>query len=193
MSENRIIGVIGLGSAVGVTHLCVMMANYLSGACAKSVALLEWGNQGDYARMEQITAGRPVGREHYRLLDVEYYKDAGPDQLAACLNLDYQHIILDFGKISEENKTEFYRCDRNLVVASFSEWQSDAFWEFYRSGTGAEKKGWIYLAAFGSEETRTEIKKRLRISFLRIPLSVDAFTITGELLLWFDQLFTHHI
>lgn len=192
MSENRIIGVIGTGPAVGVTHFCVTMANYLSGVQAHSVALLSWGDQDTYERMEQTVMGKRTDGTHYHLLDVEYYKQAGPEQLADCINRNYQHIILDFGAWSEENKTEFYRCDRKLFLASFSEWQMDAFWACCRDEGLTEKKDWIYLTAFGSEETRLEIEKRLRLSFLRIPFSVDAFTITRDVITWFDRLLTRH-
>lgn len=193
MSENRIIGVIGMGRAVGVTHLSILMANYFSGWQARTVALLEWGDQKDFSRMELKVTGRQRKGKVYRLLDVDYYKHAGPDELAACLNKGYQHVILDFGCMGEENKTEFYRCQKKLLVASFSEWQEEAFWEFYKTEYQAEQKSWIYLAAFGSEETRTEINKRLKISFVRIPLSVDAFSINREVAAWFDQLFRHQI
>lgn len=192
LSENRIIGVIGLGRSVGVTHLCVMMANYLTGACGKSTAMLEWGNQGAFKKVEQICTGKKSAGESYRLLDVDYYPESGPRELASCLSSKYQHVIIDFGEMKEEKKTEILRCDNRIVVASFSEWQMDAFWEFYQKNMKAEKNGWIYLAVFGSEETRIEIKKRLKLSFVRVPLSIDAFTIDREMMTWFDQMFAHH-
>ena len=41
-AEQRLIGLIGAGPAVGVTHTAVMMAGYLTGICRRRCAVLEW-------------------------------------------------------------------------------------------------------------------------------------------------------
>lgn len=177
----------GLGHGTGVTHLCIMMANYMSGVCGKKTAVLEWGEQGSYGRMKSICTGEGGG-EPCRVLEVDYYLKSGNRELAECIRIGYQSIIIDFGPAAEENKAEFLRCGRTFILASLSEWQIDAFWKFYRGEDKAEHSGWIYLTAFGSEETRTEIKKRLKLSIERIPLSIDAFVITREMMAWFARL-----
>jgi len=193
LSENRIIGIVGLGHGAGVTHLAVMMGNYLSGACGLKTAVLEWNGQRDFKKMEQECLGRQMGGRPFTVLDVDYYAGADERVLTACINLNYQHIIIDFGGISVENRTEFFRCDRKLVVASLSEWQIEAFWEFLRQEGKAGKRSWTYLTAFGSEETRIEIVRRLKLPIVRIPLSVDAFTVTREMMRWFEELLTARI
>ena len=193
MSENRIIGIVGLGHGAGVTHLAVMMGNYLSGACGLKTAVLEWNGQRNFKKMEQECLGRQMGGRPFTVLDVDYYAGADERVLTACINLNYQHIIIDFGGISVENRTEFFRCDRKLVVASLSERQIEAFWEFLRQEGKAGKRSWTYLTAFGSEETRIEIVRRLKLPIVRIPLSVDAFTVTREMMRWFEELLTARI
>lgn len=193
MSENRIIGIVGLGHGAGVTHLSVMMGNYLTGACGLKTAVLEWSGQGDFKKMEQECLGRQMGGCPFTVLDVDYYAEADERVLTACINLNYQHIIIDFGGISVENRMEFFRCDRKLVVASLSEWQIEAFWRFLREEGKAGIRSWTCLAVFGSEEARREMKKRLKLSIERIPLSVDAFTVTREMMRWFEQLLTVRI
>ncbi len=193
MSENRIIGIVGLGHGAGVTHLAVMMGNYLSGACGLKTAVLEWNGQRDFKKMEQECLGRQMGRRPFTVPDGDYSAGADERVLTACINLNYQHIIIDFGGISVENRTEFFRCDRKLVVASLSEWQIEAFWEFLRQEGKAGKRSWTYLTAFGSEETRIEIVRRLKLPIVRIPLSVDAFTVTREMMRWFEELLTARI
>lgn len=193
MSENRIIGIAGLGYGVGVTHLTVWMGNYLAGACRLKTAVLEWNRQGDLQKMEQECLGRQMGERPFTVLEVDYYAGADERVLTACINLNYQHIIIDFGGICVENKTEFFRCDRKFIVASLSEWQIEAFWKFMREEGTAGKRSWTYLTAFGSEETRLEIIKRLKLPIERIPLSTDAFTVTREMMRWFEQQLTVHL
>lgn len=175
-----------------MTHLCIMMGNYFSGACGCKTAVLEWGRRKEFTRIEQVCTGRVSGVQPFWLLEVAYYTGADDRVLTACINLDYQHIIIDFGEIGEENRTEFSRCDKKFLVASLSEWQTEAFWAFVRGEWTVGRRSWIYLAVFGSEETRREMIKRLNMTIERIPLSVDAFTVDREMMGWFESIFTSH-
>ena len=47
-AEQRLIGLIGAGPAVGVTHTAVMMAGYLTGICRRRCAVLEWNGSGTF-------------------------------------------------------------------------------------------------------------------------------------------------
>lgn len=176
-----------------MTHLCVMTGNYLSGACGYKTALLEWGGQGDFERIEQECVGKVPGKKPFTLQDVDYYAGAAEEDLAACVNLDYRYIIIDFGGINGKNRTEFFRCGKKVVVISLCEWQIEAFWKFRREEGTAVKESWVYTAAFGSEETRMEIVKRLKLPIVRIPLSVDAFTVDREMMRWFEGLLGAHL
>ena len=46
--------------------------------------------------------------------------------------------------------------------------------------------GWIYTAAFGSEDTRREIERQFGIPLRRVPLSVDAFSVDYRTMKWFE-------
>lgn len=182
---------IGLGNGVGVTHLCIMMANYRTSILRQKTAVLEWKagrvNINGISSMEAICTGK-TGSIPYRVLEVDYYPAAGGEELSGCVNKDYQKIILDFGNWRDECRTEFLRCNKKIIVMSLSEWQIDAFWEFYRREGEAKMKSLLCLTAFGSEESRKEINKRLKLSIGRIPFSADAFAITGEQMPWFARL-----
>lgn len=175
-----------------MTHLCVMMGNYFTGACACKTAVLEWGRREEFMKIGQLCAGEGSRVQPFYLLDTAYYAQADDVVLMACMELDYQRIIIDFGDIRQDNRTEFSRCGKKYLVTSLSEWQIGAFWEFVRGEGTAGTKSWMYLAAFGSEETRREIIKRLKFPIERIPLSVDAFTVTREMMDWFEHILTPH-
>ena len=52
-AEQRLIGLIGAGPAVGVTHTAVTMAGYLTGICRRRCAVLEWNDHGAFERLEE--------------------------------------------------------------------------------------------------------------------------------------------
>lgn len=187
-AAQEIIGIIGAGRGVGVTHFAIMTAGYLTGVLRKRCAVLEWNSHGDFGNMRKICKkdGRP--NQVSRILDTDYYERAGIDTLLLCKKAGYQAVIVDYGSVMEGNLEEFLRCDRQFVLGSFSEWQMKAFLEFEGKGKRAERS-WETLAVFGSEEARKNMEKRLGVPVRRIPVSVDAFIVTGEAISFYQSYF----
>lgn len=74
-----------------------------------------------------------------------------------------------------------------MLVGSFSEWQTEAFLEAVRM-IPERDESWQCAAVFGSEETRKEWEKQLRIPCMRIPVSEDAFAVTASDMKFFERL-----
>lgn len=187
-NSAQIIGIAGVGNGVGATHLSVMLLNYLTGFRRQEAALLEWNASGDLQRMELVCTGMCRPMKPFRILDADYYKKAGPDELAKALSRNYKYILIDFGNAEKADWSEFLRCNHQFLVGSFSEWQQEKFREFEKAKAETGKKSWTSLAVFGSEETRREFKRRFRLSTERIPFSADAFSVTSESRNFFDRL-----
>lgn len=172
----RTVGIIGAGRSVGVTHLAIWLANYLTGVKGQRTAVLEWNTHGDFRRLGDR-----------RILEVDYYGEADAPVLAQCLNGKYQCIITDFGEITEAGIVECTRCDRKIVTGSASPWQMDAFMEALERGKHLDKS-WQYAAAFGSGKTRNMMERRWHTPILEIPPSADAFTVTRADMDFFGKL-----
>lgn len=170
-----------------MTHLAVWMGNYLAGVRRERTAVLEWNSHGDFCKMERFCAGHDSGMQPVRILETDYYADAGAKELADCMNGDYRRILIDFGEITGEGICECSRCDRKVIVGALSEWQAGDFLESV--GEKARRdKSWSYATAFGSEETRRAWKQAPGLEILRIPLSVDAFSVTRADMSFFARL-----
>lgn len=177
----------GLGSGVGTTHFAILLANYLSGVNRKKTTVLEWNRDHSYEKMRVICNARKRG-DHFSVMETDYFPAAGEDQLINCMSGNYHYIIIDFGDNYDNVRTEYLRCEYKFVTVSLSEWQIGAFLDFVRGGDIREKKELEYFASFGSEETRTEAEHSLHISLRRIPVSVDAFTVTKEIMAFFKAI-----
>ena len=102
----QVMGIAGAGRGTGVTHFVIQAANYLCSCRQKKTAILQWNPQKD---LEKIRAFLGAGgkedsrsfkkKDHFRLLGVDYYYEGDPAVLAACMEKDYQEILIDFGKV----------------------------------------------------------------------------------------------
>lgn len=187
-ADQEVIGIIGTGRCVGVTHFAVMTAGYLRGVLRKRCAVLEWNGHGDFNLMRKVCKEEKGTSGVFQVLEVDYYEQAGINTLLLCKKSGCQTVIVDYGTVREGNLEEFLRCDRQFVLGSLSEWQMEAFLEFEGNGKKAEKS-WETFVSFGSEEARINMEKRLKRPVRRIPVSVDAFVVTGEMLKFYQKLF----
>lgn len=166
------------------------IGNYLAGVRREKTALLEWNSHGDFRNIERHCV-RDMNccliRQPFRILEVDYFANAGAKELADCMNGGYRRILIDFGESTGDSICECARCDRKVIVGAFSEWQAEAFLEFFR-GRARRDTSWSHVAAFGSEETRRACKKAFGVDVWRIPLSVDAFAITRSDMSFFEKL-----
>lgn len=185
---SRVIGIAGCGHGVGCTHFSIMLLNYLTGFQRRRSALLEFDRSGNLERLEKVCTGKVREEKHFRILDGDYYKNAGPGEFGAAFQIKYEDILIDFGSVWEGDIGEFWRCEKRFLVGSFSEWQQDCFREFELGMKTDGKKSWQSLAVFGSEETRREFARRYRIHTERIPFSADAFAVTEECRKFFKRL-----
>lgn len=138
-------------------------------------------------RMFSGSAGKAAESAAYKyeILGVTYYKQGTPYTLAACMDGSFDDIVIDFGEIRPLARPEWLRCTVKIVIAGLSEWKLESFMELLTEEEGRHT-GWIYTAAFGSEDTRKEIERRFQIPLKRVPLSVDAFSVDYCGLKWFE-------
>ena len=165
--KTRLIGIAAAGHSVGCTHFSIMLLNYLAGYRRRRAALMEWNSTGDLERLEKVCTGMVRESSAYRVLEADYFKHAGPRELAMALGAGYDDILIDFGVLEEGDTAEFLRCEKQFVVASFSEWQQENLREFAMERERTEKESWQYLAVFGSDETRKEFWRRFGILYRR--------------------------
>ena len=123
----------------------------------------------------------------YKIFGVTYFMQGTSHVLAACMDGAYDEIIIDFGEIRPCIRAEWLRCGVKIVTAALSEWKLEAFLELLAEEDGPGT-GWVYTAAFGSEDTRRQIEKQFGISLIRVPLSVDAFSVDYKLMQWFEKI-----
>ena len=108
-----------------MTHLCVLMANYLTGAGQRRTAVIEWNDHGDFRRMEKVCARREnvAGKKEenvFKALGVTYFGRGNADTLAGCMNGPYDDIIIDFGEAAPASRAEWLRCQVRMMVAALA-------------------------------------------------------------------------
>jgi hypothetical protein len=195
-SGTLTIGVIGTHHGTGVTHLSILLANYLSEWMGKKVAYVEYGQQNDIKYMEQIyeethgSAKEHTKEEEFFLIHrVAYYKSIRPADLAMVIGSSYDCIILDLGMDFTKNKHEFFRCDRKFVVSSLTPWKQQELERFYEHTRHINQSDeWLYMIPFGESREIKQAAKEFRKQFWGIPYEPDPFSLSEETIHFFQKI-----
>lgn len=188
--KTRLIGIAAAGHSVGCTpffHYAAQLSGRLQEKTGGSYGVEQHRRPGTAGEglhgngAGELCLPGPGGRI---ILSMPVPRGALPMALGA----GYDDILIDFGVLEEGDTAEFLRCEKQFVVASFSEWQQENLREFAMERERTEKESWQYLAVFGSDETRKEFWRRFGILSRRIPFSADAFSVTEECGIFFEKL-----
>ena len=184
----EVIGIVGSGPSVGVTHFSILTANYLTGVLGRRTALLEWNSSGDFERLSQIRWKKAVTEKTdkaFNISGVSFYKKAERKELLAAADEGFEVAVIDFGSYRGSLSERFLQCGRRFLVGSFSEWQLPAFAEL--AVKPGEKKGAECFFSFGCPEAAGMMQHYLGLQVRRIPYQSDAFVITGDMMAFFGK------
>jgi len=181
------IGVMGVGSGVGVTHFSIMLAGYEGAKLRKKVALVELNQSGHFREIQKAYEGREEEARKFRILDTVYYRDSSPQELTEILNEGFECIILDLGCDYRKNETEFLRSSKKIIVGSLCEWKKAGYVGFLEEHKG-EGDRWEYLSMPALPGEIRDMKAACGVRLRSIPFEPDPFVVRSENFGFFRQL-----
>ena len=184
------IGIAGSGPSVGTTHFSILTAGYLSGVRREKTAVLEWNDSGAFQLLDKVWQKKTVTKradKSFNILGIRFCTETGNKALLDCVGWQAEAIVIDFGCFRREIQGELLQCDRRFLVCSVSDWQLSRTAELLSESGDFRRIGWEYFTSFGSEETLRMTERSLGVRIHRIPMSQDAFVITGEEMSFFGR------
>lgn len=105
------IGLAGLESGVGVTHIALCLASYLADRCCLEVRLTERTGRSDYSFVDQEKAP-----------GITFARGTDKPCEAECRLDEYDYEVCDLGCISDSNRDFLKQCDMKIVIGSAAPW-----------------------------------------------------------------------
>lgn len=180
------IGIVGADDHVGVTHLAIMIANYLSSKERFRVAVIDLSQRNSLLELQKIhdSCDKLLKKElmnetMFQVHKVDYYSYVSQRDIANILHLGYRYVIVDFGKVVGEYEHEILRCHQRILVGSCCEWQQNQFKKAVEMNVMSKDHGiWAYAAFLGINEIRHGLEKKYRIQIHKIPYVEDPFCLS---------------
>ncbi|MCM1308302.1 MAG: hypothetical protein NC223_06860 [Butyrivibrio sp.] len=175
------VGVIGTAGNTGVTHLCVMLAVFLSAVAGARVALAEMNGSGCF-RQAEIILDNNFHSKYCKIKKlISIYTQSDCSKIAELMSEGFDYVVIDFGCDFEMNRQQFLMCGAKLVVGSLSWWKIHEYVGFAARIRGeASKNRWKFLAVSPIPEGIRYLKKEFGISVGVIPCEPDPFCLGGQ-------------
>jgi hypothetical protein len=179
-----IIGIIGTHKGAGVTHLSILLSNYFGEWEGRKTALLECGHQKEMQYLQYSFYGRnkeEEEKETFQVHRVTFYKNVKEQAVAEIVGEDYDCVILDLGTDFVKSKSEFLRCDKKIIVSSFSTWKKSELERFINNTSQYKNSNqWMYAIPFGQAKDIKQEGKEFHREMYRVPYEPDPFALSTD-------------
>lgn len=190
MKKNRTkytitIGLIGADSHVGVTHLTIMLANYLASKEKYKVAVVDLSEQNSLTVLKELyeecyQEKTLISQNMFQIHKVDYYCHATQRDIANILHMGYEYILLDFGRVCRDSYNyEILRCHKRILVGSCCEWQQATFQQAIEKQKISNDNGeWKFATFLGIKEIRCILERKYHICIHKVPYEEDPFCLS---------------
>lgn len=178
------IGVAGADEGIGVTHLVIMLANYLQSKEGCRTAAADMSSRQSIAVLRSLyehgcEAENEKKTGFFQMQGVDYYDAVTGQDIAGILQRKYEYVIFDFGKVQfTQYSQEMMRCNIRILVGSCCEWKMKVFETTLHNKMQFQDSGsWKYAVFMGACGVIHQFEKRYHIQIQRIPYEEDPFQI----------------
>lgn len=186
-----VIGLIGTHNGAGVTHLGILLANYLSECLGQKTAFVECSPKNDLQYVERYFFDQSedlYNHDYFIIRRVTFYKNRNLHGLPEIVGDKYDCVILDLGTDMVKNKSEFLRCDKKIVISSLAVWKMHELERFVSNNAHVKNsKQWIYAIPFSQSKPLKEGIKKLQRKIYGIPYEPDPFILSDEVIRLFQK------
>ncbi len=127
---NKKVCVVGVSPNVGVTHLCISLANFMHSALGKNVIYIELSNESQLLSvvgMKQILIGDILA---YEYKGVRYILSNDIDAIRDIMLRENAWFVVDMANLNEETRPIFNNCNNRIIIGSLRPWCQREYYEF---------------------------------------------------------------
>ena len=176
MNTSKSIAVVSASRKLGVTHLCLCLANFLHAALRQKVLYIEVSEDSQLLGMvgeKQIDIRGHIG---FLYKGVRYALACNKSEAMELMDQEEGYVILDIDALTDETSNLFFRCSKRIVIGSMKPWCRREFYNLYnnmiKGGQG------INIKYVNKNENVNEIKvfkKEFNCDITSLPVIDDPF------------------
>lgn len=170
--KQQLIGVWGIQSGCGVTHMAIATAIYAKQVWNHKVAYIEFNTSN---QMACLLGDQRYWQEEFLYEGIRFFSNVTQQKLWQILKMGYEILILDLGTRGEEIPKELSLCHTKLVVADGAKWKRSGLEALLSKIEKEEARQYQFLISFAGKQEVKKLRRDYPIHFYPIPYQQDAF------------------
>ncbi|MEG0806299.1 MAG: hypothetical protein RR364_02245 [Lachnospiraceae bacterium] len=163
--------------------MTIALGTYIRHYLGREASILECCNQDELIQMgvRHATSGS-VREDRFVIHQVQYFTNIKEKDFTEILLECKEYIVLDLGNNYALARNYLLQCTQTILLGSLSPWKVSELISFINDFEKKEKKiTWCTICtSFGKEKDKKEIKKKVHISPIPIPMIEDPLHLTYE-------------
>lgn len=173
-TSREVIGILGVHPGAGVTYTGILLAFCQGEEQGRRTAFLEVNKNHDLSLFQPVYEWSDETSGTFTYGNITFYKDVEAHQVADIIGEGYDCFILDFGSDYQENKDEFLRCNRKLLINGCSEWRLGKLSQFIRKLPEIRgSDSWKLLIPLAPRKVLNRLRKEYNRTFYTVPYEAD--------------------
>jgi eukaryotic-like serine/threonine-protein kinase len=158
-----VIAVAGASPGIGVTHICISLANSLAAYFPKAM-VVEWNSRG--AALAGLQSGLEASAQtgkRFEINQIAYHKKPSRSEWLQIVNSGYGLIVVDMGvDPDKDGLEEFARADLQIVVIPSAVWRRQEIANSMQRLSPYSGRQRVYVMPFADPSSLREMNKRMQ-------------------------------
>ena len=122
IKKQKTISIIGASRKLGVTHICLCLANFLASALKQRVLYIELSEESQLLGFVGDKQIKIHNQTAFFYKNVNYVLSCSAVDAMSLINNFDGYVIVDISKYSEDTRLIFKQCDKRIVIGSMKPW-----------------------------------------------------------------------
>ena len=181
IKTKRQISITGVSNKLGVTHICLSIANFLASGLRKKVLYIELS---DDSALLPLVGNCPVSIGEFNgflYQGVHYVLGCSVGNAHRLLNLWDGFVVIDISSLNSKSMEIFNRCEKKIVLGSMKAWCKRDIFYFINKWKGVtEIKGIDFFNKSNNKNEANLFYREYKIPLTPLPFIDDPFSLKEE-------------
>lgn len=179
--KNKKICVVGVSRKIGVTHICLCLANFIYSVLGKKVIYIEFGKESQLLSvvgMKQVKIGDTIG---YEYMGVRYVLTDNIGITLKLMSTEKAWFIIDMESLTEETQPIYDNCTNRILIGSLSPWcEKDLYSFLEKNNNNLDANQMILMVKNKTRKVLYKFKKIYEYETIDMPMINDPFSLKEE-------------
>lgn len=151
------LAVAGASRRIGVTHNCIILANFLRKK-GYMVAVVELNGYPHYKKIQSFYDEKILDGQYFSMKGIDYYPEADLNKLSSVLGKTYNFIIVDFGLYEDCDLVTYNKAEVRMLVCGSKPWEISDVNSIFANADEETLKGYYFCFSFTPKIYEKEIR-----------------------------------